>query len=374
MADSEQLSSRLKLQRLFVENILGAIADGVMVIDRQGEVVFANQALASILGIPVQELMSKSWGQLFMDEPRNQDFSQTVIEVIQTRQMNLNSQVHYLAPDGSQRELIATTSLIREGQDDVLGVVAVFKDVTEIKALHQREQELLGRERRLYEERREGLERMARAVAHEIRNPVMAIGGLAKRLLEQAESSGSEGCKPSYLIRIVEASHQLEDMVKLVHEYATLRTPHFEVVDLPAWLSQETGRHRPRAESQGVKIKLSVFDTPKASMDENLLNRALDYILENSLDAMKDGGELDISLDPGEREHVITIKDNGPGIPPEDLPFIFDPFFTSKANAVGMSLALAKRIISDHQGRLEIKSPAGQGVTVTIGLPVSQPV
>ena len=355
-------------RRAFVENIIAAIGDGVMVIDENGSIIMVNSALCEILGYEEEDLIGGGWGELFLENRDNLDFSQTVIEVIQTRQVHHNSQVSYTAPDGTVRELISTTSLIRSPGDEVLGVVAIFKDITELKRYSLREQNLLKRARHLYEERRNGLDRVSRAVAHEVRNPVMAIGGLASRLKNiLATDRKAQG----YLDRILEASLRLEKMVDEVQKYSHVPRPRLIQVNLREWLRGILMEYEARAAGQGVAMELRAKGCrlSEAPMDPALMSRALRHILDNSFDAMPDGGKLTVSLRGQEPEYRIEVSDTGRGMNPDDLPFVFDPFFTTKAESVGMSLAIARRIISEHEGALDMESEQGRGTTLRITLP-----
>ena len=355
-------------RRVFVENIIAAIGDGVMVIDESGSIIMVNSALCEMLGYGDEELLGKGWGELFLENKDNLDFSQTVIEVIQTRQVHHNSQVAYTAPDGTKRELITTTSLIRSPDQATLGVVAIFKDITELKRYSLREQNLLKRSRHLYEERRNGLDRVSRAVAHEVRNPVMAIGGLAARL---KNILATDRKAQAYLDRILEASAKLERMVQEVQRYSHVPRPRLIQVNLRDWLRSILEEYRTRSETQGVQITLKAKGCrlSEVPMDPALMGRALHYILDNSFDAMPKGGELTVSLRGRDPEYHIEIKDTGRGMDPDDLPFVFDPFFSTKAEAVGMSLAIARRIISEHEGVLSMESAIGKGTVSRITLP-----
>ena len=355
-------------RRIFVENIIAAIGDGVMVIDESGSIILVNSALCEMLGYSEDELLGSGWGQLFLENRDNLDFSQTVIEVIQTRQVHQNSQVSYTAPDGAKRELISTTSLIRTPDNETLGVVAIFKDITELQRYSLREQNLLKRSRHLYEERRYGLDRVARAVSHEVRNPVMAIGGLASRL---KNILASDRKAQGYLDRILEASVKLESMVSEVQKYSHVPKPRLIEVNLRDWLGDILKEYGERAADQGVEIDFQAEGCrlSEVPMDPSLMNRALHYILDNSFDAMPKGGRLTVSLSGQEPEYTIEISDTGRGMDQDDLPFVFDPFFTTKAESVGMSLAIARRIISEHEGALAMESEKGVGTTLRITLP-----
>lgn len=358
-----------------MQSIIASMGDGVMVIDRLGEIVLANPALTDILGFSTQEITSRGWAELFFEEPFNQEFNQVIIDVIQERICHYNRQVEYVSPDGRKHELIVTTTLLTsdgEGQE-VNGVLVVFKDISELSQLHRRERQLLSQSRALYQERVESLDRLARAVAHEIRNPVMSIGGLTQRLLGLKDPESKDY---QYLRRILSSTERLERMVSEVRSYVDLPVPRLMPTDLGPWLARLVDSYRPRAREQGVSVELKLPEegrTLECRLDPGLMGRAVRALLDNALDAMPDGGRLGVSLAGDEEVVRLTVSDSGRGIEPDDQPYLFDPFFTTKADAVGMSLAIAKRIAQDHVGDLVCQSLEGQGTTFTLTIPHRPP-
>jgi PAS domain S-box-containing protein len=364
-------------QALF-QNINEAMSDGLLIIDQLGRVALVNPALGQMLGLAPQAMLGKYWSELFLDDRTENDaFHDLVLEVAQRQISHHNRQVTYHPPQGPARELIITTDLLTiPGKHDrtLAGMLAIFKDITEIKALHKREQELLERSRRLYQEKLDSLDRLARALAHEIRNPVMSIGGLSKRLLDRYAEQG--GPLAEYLRRIIESSLRLEQIVGQVRAYADLPSPYPSPLELLPWLTDLAQSYQGRAQAQGVRLTLPL-ELPEirglaASVDAQLLGRLMATLMDNALEAMPLGGELSLGLDriPGPDRAIISVTDTGHGIEPADLPFIFAPFFTTKAAGVGMNLAIAKRIADDHGGSLEAQSPSGQGATFRLGLPL----
>jgi signal transduction histidine kinase len=237
--------------------------------------------------------------------------------------------------------------------------------------LLKRENELLLRSRQLFQEKLTALDRLARSVAHEIRNPVTTIGGLTQRLLSQA---GAEGRDTRYLAKILSGVQDLEKIVREVRAYADLPAPQVVHQDLGALLGELAEDYRQRAEAAGVRlVLLGQAGRPgrvKAQCDAFLLERALKVLVDNALEAMPQGGELRLSLSADEDTASIVVADTGPGIAAEDLPYLFDPFFSTKAEAVGMSLAIARRIAADHQGDLVAVSHPGKGATFKLTLPL----
>jgi PAS domain S-box-containing protein len=371
--DSPQtdVSPKPTTSRFVLDNIIQAISDGVMVVSPSGEIILVNQALCQTLGFREVEILGKSWAELFFEDPHNLEFNQVAMEVIQTRRPLSNHQVSYRTPDGRIRELLSTTSLLRDG-DELIGLVSLFKDVTELDHLHRRERRLLAQSLRLYEEKAESLDRVARAVAHEVRNPVTAIGGLATRLSKKYEG---EEQVVDYMRRIVEATGRLEQVVAQVRAYAYVPRPNRRPVDMGSWLKEIMEEHLPRCRELRVEqgLQIPADECCEAQVDSQLLTTALHNVLENSLDAMEEGGQLSVSLDHDQDNVIITVQDTGPGIDEKDLPYLWDPFFTTKADRVGMSLAITKRIISEHDGLLDVESPPDGGTKVTITLPIGEP-
>jgi PAS domain S-box-containing protein len=316
--------------------------------------------------MPAEGLSGRHWSELFVDNPANQEFSHTISEVLHHQQLHYNRQVGFFTPDGRRKELIATTSLIQDQKQAFLGVVAVFKDVSELTSLHRRERLLLARSRRLLEERQESLDRVARAVAHEVRNPVTAIGGLAVRLLKEKDPDSKEA---SYLRRILGSSQRLEQVVAQVKTYADLPRPHLTPTSLGPWLEDLLEPFRAKAQKENVSLEMSTQEEAMAAIDVVVLAAALKHILDNALEATAAGGSIKVTLTPGHETHLITIADTGGGLAPKDIPFLFDPFFSTKAQAVGMSLALTKRIVIEHEGNLEVESTPGKGTTFSLSLP-----
>ncbi|MFZ5585146.1 MAG: two-component system sensor histidine kinase NtrB [Thermodesulfobacteriota bacterium] len=371
-----------KAARDLFQNIVSAMSDGILVINREGEIIRTNAALAAILGIDQAEMVGKGWADLFFGRPENDRFNDVVVDVIQNQVCHYNQQVVYYTPAGQARELIVTTNLLsapERAEPEVRGVLVVFKDVSELMALTRREQELSERSRRLYQEKLEGLDRLARAVAHEIRNPVMSIGGLTQRLLARCEP-GNPDCR--YYQRILDGSRRLESIVAQVREYADLGQPRPVAADLGVWLDGLAADYRAKAETARVRLVWPAGmppgqDPPEvvASFDPKLLGRALRVMLDNALDAMPQGGDLFLGLGRQLEPPLATIHlaDTGRGIPPEDLPYLFDPFFTTKADGVGMDLALAKRIVDEHNGEIRVESRPQRGTTFRVSLPLAQP-
>lgn len=161
-----------------MRNVVASMSDGLMVINQDGEIIFTNPALSGILDLLPDEMLGRGWAELFFNESANREFNQIIVDVVTERIYHYNKQVTYKVPHGATKDLIITTALLpsADQKGEVGGVLVMFKDVSELTQLHRRSRELLRQSQRLFQEKLESLDRLARAVAHEIRNPVTTIG------------------------------------------------------------------------------------------------------------------------------------------------------------------------------------------------------
>jgi signal transduction histidine kinase len=216
-------------------------------------------------------------------------------------------------------------------------------------------------------ERLAALGKLSAGVAHEVRNPVMVIGGFARRLHKQY--ADVEQVRKSTEV-IISETERLERMVVDIENLCKLRQPLVLPVSVGSMVEHLIQDLADSCQAQGVEIKVNSRTRMKEiQADEELLRIALKNIANNAIEAMPNGGLLELDLDDGSDGLVITIKDRGVGIAPDDLPNVFDPFFTSKTRGSGLGLTAAHRIVSDHGGEIVINSTPGQGTEVRILLP-----
>lgn len=357
------------------ETILASLSDGLLLIDNRGRIVLANPAAGRILGVSMENLAAQGWAELFFSESQNMEFNQIIVTVIQQHVESYNAQVPYTMPDGSLRQLTVSTTVMSDsdgsGAPEIQAVLVVLNDITDLVALHQRENELLTRSHRLAKEKAEGLDRLARAVAHEIRNPITSIGGLARRLLSQ---TGKGDKSIGYLERIIESTQRLETVVREVRDYADLPAPRLRPMDLLEWFDQHIEPWQIETQASGMNFikHLDINGSQKVMVraDSEMLEFIVQELVSNAIGAMRENGLLRLGLRATTRHAVITVCDSGKGIDPADLPYLFDPFFSTKADAVGMSLAIARRMALEQHGDLTVQSQVGRGATFSLSLPL----
>lgn len=355
-----------ELDTLIVQSIITSMPIGLLVIDPQGNITVGNQALEDILGYSITELKAKGWGEIFFAYQENIAFNQVIIDVVFHEIVDLRREVPYRHPLKGKRRLSVTSSFLSlEGE--MIGVQLLFADITEKHRLHKREREILRTMNRLQKERTEGLNKLALSVAHQIRNPMMIIGGFSNRLLQEAS-------KPEDTQRlqvIMDELHRLESVVRAVERYAGMPKLQSGVIDMAEWLQNNCNRLLSFLEA-GTRVCLDLaLESCPVQADPVLLESAFTELLRNAVEATVNAPVyVALSCKRDGDQAVIRVRDHGSGITEENLPYIFDPFFTTKTHSVGIGLCLAERIVLDHQGEIKVHSTSGDGSSVTILLPV----
>jgi two-component system sensor histidine kinase HydH len=217
---------------------------------------------------------------------------------------------------------------------------------------------------------------MAAGIAHEVRNPLMAIKLLVQAI---AERQGASGFRPRDLQVLEEEIVRLEQIVSGFLDFA--RPPRLEArpVDIRELAERTADSVRARAELQGVTIVVEPSNGPTiASADPNQLRQVLFNLLFNALDAQPQGGRIVIRVGLhagpcGNPELVLTVKDAGPGLSAELGDRVFEPFVSTKESGLGLGLSICRRIAETHGGSLVASSAPGLGALFTLRLPLMGP-
>ena len=216
-------------------------------------------------------------------------------------------------------------------------------------------------------ERLATLGEMSATLAHQIRNPLVSIGGFARRLSQMSP----EDSPPRQYLEIIQREVQrLEEIVKDILSVFRGIRPQFIPGDLNQIVRECLTFYQDRIKGQGVNLRAHLErKLPLVPLDATQMQQALSNLLDNALEAMPEGGDLQVSTFNSPEAVHLEITDTGPGIPPGAMEAIFDPLFTTKAEGTGLGLTLTHRIISNHQGRIEVRNLPERGATFSISLP-----
>ena len=343
----EQESKRLN-------SILSYMTDGVLATNRRGKITMINDMAKKQLGVQKEEVLNKSILELLKieDEYELRDLITQVPELMIDSQ-DANSE--YLS-------LRVRFALVRRESGFISGLVAVLHDTTE--------QEKEERERRLF----------VSNVSHELRTPLTSVKSYLEALDEGALS---EPVAPDFIkVSLDETNRMMRMVTDLLHlSRIDNATSHLDVelINFTAFITFILNRFdQIRGQDEEKKYEL-VRDYPITSVwieiDTDKMTQVIDNILNNAIKYSPDGGKITVTMKTTDDQMILSISDQGLGIPKQDLPRIFDRFYRvdrarSRAQGgTGLGLSIAKEIIKQHKGFIWAKSEYGKGSTFTIVLP-----
>ncbi|MDU2905779.1 MAG: cell wall metabolism sensor histidine kinase VicK [Streptococcus mitis] len=343
----EQESKRL-------HSILSYMTDGVLATNRRGKITMINDMAKKQLGVQKEDVLNKSILELLKieDEYELRDL------ITQIPELMIDSQ----DANGEYLSLRVRFALIRRESGFISGLVAVLHDTTE--------QEKEERERRLF----------VSNVSHELRTPLTSVKSYLEALDEGALS---EPVAPDFIkVSLDETNRMMRMVTDLLHlSRIDNATSHLDVelINFTAFITFILNRFdQIRGQDEDKKYEL-VRDYPITSVwieiDTDKMTQVIDNILNNAIKYSPDGGKITVTMKTTDDQMILSISDQGLGIPKQDLPRIFDRFYRvdrarSRAQGgTGLGLSIAKEIIKQHKGFIWAKSEYGKGSTFTIVLP-----
>lgn len=205
---------------------------------------------------------------------------------------------------------------------------------------------------------------MVNGIAHEIRNPLTSIGGIARRL----RNSETHPEHQHYADVILNAVKRMERMMQRIDEYKGILSSRFEPGDLNTVVEAAVEDVRHVIGDKKIEIKASLLSgVPLFSMDRTNLKVAIFNVLQNAVEAIEKEGVVKVeTLPASDNTLILTVSDNGVGMEPDSVKKLFNPFYTSKMTGAGLGLTITHRIIQDHRGTIDVESSPGKGTVVTM--------
>lgn len=348
---AQTLRETKTLNDLIIENA----ADGVIAIDRQGDVTTMNPAAEMITGYTLNELVGRPYATLFSDP----HFASPVLDTLAHGTEHLAQEVSFPARDRTI-ELSVTTSRIHNPNGELIGALVIFSDLTARKETQRRLAQT---------ERLATLGELMAGVAHEVRNPLTAIRGYVQIIRQQT----SLPVHQEYLSVVLKEIDSINKVIQQLLDFSRPRQSQWQQVLLNS-LIEET---LILVQTSGVQARITFNfeqDTglPAIVADRELLKQVILNLLINAVQAINARGEIRIrTWQYSATQQAVAIEDNGGGIDIALQKKIFAPFFTTKASGTGLGLALSQRIINAHQGDIHVASMPGCGATFTLILPIN---
>jgi PAS domain S-box-containing protein len=333
--------------------------EGFVTIDEQHQVIVFNKAAERIFGYTREEVVGRDLGLILADECET-GHKQAVSRFLKTREPKLiGHQTEFISKrkNGERFPLSISFSVSEiEGKFFFTGII---QDLTETKALQ---------EQIIQNERLAALGNLVAEITHEIKNPLIMIGGFARQLSRVIQEEKS-------LAKLKIISDEVQRLEKLILELKEVYRPQaltLQEVDVNTLLTEIFSLSHEDCKSGRIDLRLEIFPEPLwVSGDPEKLKQVFLNLVKNGMEALENGGRLIISSKAAQNQALISIVDNGSGIKPENLEKLFTPFFTTKKRGTGLGLSVSKRIIEQHPGgRLELKTQEGKGTSIHINLPL----
>ncbi len=349
-------SENYRTLKEYNENILASISTGVVVVDVGGTVTSINRRAAEIFSLPPAAALGKALSAV-APLAALREMLQKTLESGQPQQV----QEIDFEGGGGRRTLEVSTSILHNQTARSNGAIAVISDVTEKRELEDRVR---------HSEKLAVLGEMAAVMAHEIRNPLNAIAGFAQLLQRR---TGLDEKIHQQIGIIVHEAFRIDAIISDILDFVHQKKCVLKKIELEPILDRVAEHRRQAPGNKRVELSLRVEKPlPPIHGDADRIERVLANLVNNAWEAIEGEGRVEISVRRAAEERpgvVIAVSDNGCGIEPENLNKIFKPFFTTKTTGTGLGLAVIRRIVEEHGGRIEVDSRPGQGTNFQIYLP-----
>ncbi len=348
---------RLSRMKQFQREILDNMSGGFLLVDRNGVVAGANRAACGILGIDEARLRGRPVDQALVPEDGSEC---PVVTALREGRDYLSYECTVTTRRGGLRLLGLSTNHLYDAHGRLETLIVSFTDLTEMERIRK---EMLVQARMAY------IGEMAAELAHEIRNPVTSIRGAMEELGKGNLPPQTAGRLTAITLR--ESDH-LEKVVSGFLDFA--RNP--ELRRSTVSLARLAGEMRELFEKKHPGVRVEVRTEPggeSVHADPTQMRQLFINLCQNAADAMGGEGRLDIAVQPRETTVEVRFEDCGPGIPPDKVAQIFEPFYTDKERGVGMGLAVCSRIAAVHDGTIQAATRPGGGAVFVVRLPRAFP-
>jgi len=379
LRNSSALSIGEELSAEFLSSIVDHIAHPIFVKDREYRFVLLNRAMESMVGIPRGDMLGRTDYDFFPKEQA--DWFRAKDSEMFSGGETVEVSEEPLTDAHGQRHTLATTKVPLRGADGTIShLVGIIHDITPLKRAEDALKEVTGALELRVQERTAALldtqaelvrrERLAvvglfaGSLAHQIRNPLGSIKNAAY-LVQLANPTQDEDIRRALAIIQDEVGRANQIITDLV-DYARVTAAQRRVV--PVELLMEIAIHGLDL-PDNVTVVTDCPELPQVCVDPAQLQRALQKLVRNALQAMTRGGTLTLSTGRSLDRVWISVADTGAGIAADQLGRLFEPFYTTKSRGTGLGLMTVRRIVRDHGGEIGVESEPGRGTTFRIQLP-----
>jgi PAS domain S-box-containing protein len=371
----KSLERQLRETKEFLEHIMESSVDGILTTDLKGKLTYVNRAMEEMLGYSRGEILGIHISNFYV---RGMPQAREIMDLLKVSERAENFEMEVKTKSGKALTIMTSLFLLRNEDGVIIGTAGIFKDITEQKAL---EAKLKDAQAYLVEaSKMRALGELVAGVAHELNNPLMASQTILHVILKNLPAGWPERER---LELIRKCNDRIEKIVDHLREFSRQTKPEFQEIDVNQPVENALMITGQQLLNHGITLVRNLGGgLPKVMGDPNQLEQVFLNLISNARDAIDDAGghrkELTIrstfSEDGGAPSVVVSVKDTGIGIPPENLSKIFEPFFSTKpvGKGTGLGLSLCFGIVEAHGGRIDIKSKVGEGTEISVILPARE--
>jgi len=358
ISSMEKANIKLQELKLYSDNIVESITSAISVVDNNLIINSCNSSFEKLIGLSKQEII----GRRFLELP------------LKIKELDLQNIIKRISVKGGPKELSKIECLtnnkemiadvnfypFKESSGNVIGVVLSIQDVTDIVELESRVKE---------SERLAMLGELSAGVAHEIRNPLISIGGFVRRIQKRHKDDETGKKYTSIIINEVE---RLENILREVLDLASPKKVEYDLVDLNYVVSDPLNVLESTYKDKEIRIEKRLAKSLPPVFGSSLqLKQVFFNILQNAIEASPAGETIRVETGQKENENFVMINNKGEKIPYYIEEKMFAPFVTTKTKGTGLGLSVSRRIVEMHYGKIEFESTKEKGTTFKIFLPKS---
>ena len=363
----EPLDPRRQIE---IHTVLESMPESVVIVNTQALIVDANSVAQQLSGLKREQLVGMTVGDFarYMGEGETDrklvQFQKPIVNrALAGEVVHEERRVVKHPPTGTPVQLLVSANPIRNDKGEILGALMVARDVTELANLQQRLADI---------DRHQAIGHVAAGIAHDFNNTLQTIGQ-AVAVLQMAPNRSAEEQKV-FLDMIDTAVRRGAEVISRIRDYLRSGINVAQEVDSCALLEDAVELTRPMWQSaHNVELEKVLKATPPVRGNQADLRRVFTNLIINSLQAMPNGGRIQVGCEEKDRNVHVWVRDTGQGIPPEISKQVFNPYFTTKPGGTGLGLSGAQKILLGMGGNISFSSEMGKGTQFDIYLPKAQP-
>ncbi len=349
----KSVSNEYEKFKTLTSSVLENMSEAVIVLDKENNITLFNKSAEELFKVNSDDVLNSKINSIaegslgFLE-------NNGLVDIVPAFEKELKL-------FGESKHLSFSISQLDDPDTNQIKFTVVIKDLTDTKRLEDEAKK---------NEKLSAMGELASGVAHEIRNPINAIGMIAQRLNKEfiPTSSQTEYNDITQLLRT-----EVNRVNKIITQFLNYAKPielNLKPVELKPYFEEVFHLFEDQAKQKAIKFILQKDDSLNIKFDPDLIKQTLLNIIQNAFDAVNNGGEVILQYYKSKKDFIIQVSDNGIGISPEQQKKIFDLYFTTKKDGNGLGLSISQKIISQHNGSISVSSIVNNGTTIKIILPI----